>query len=86
MAAERDDDLTPESPEAVGIRPHTDRVEDVEPERLLENEVRGRLEKDGFTDEQILKWVEAYFSEHSEGEPEDVVEWIRAKEQESGTL
>jgi hypothetical protein len=30
--------------------------------------------------------VEAYFSEHSEGEPDDVVEWIRQKEQESGTL
>jgi hypothetical protein len=84
MAAERDDDLIPESPEAAGIRPHTDRVEDVEPERLLENEVRGRLEKDGFTDEQILKWVEAFFSEHSEGEPDEVVEWIRQKEKEAG--
>ena len=84
MVAERDDDLIPESPEAAGIRPHTDRVEDVEPERLLENEVRGRLEADGFTDEQILKWVEAFFAEHSEGEADEVVEWIRQKEKEAG--
>ena len=81
-----DDDLTPEDPEVAGIRPHTDRVEDVEPERMLENEIRGRLEADGFTDQQILKWVEAFFAEHSEGEPDEVVAWIRQKEQESGTL
>ena len=86
MAADHDDDLTPEDPEEAGIRPHTDRVEDVEPERMLENEIRGRLEADGFTDQQILKWVEAFFAEHSEGEPDEVVAWIRAKEKESGTL
>jgi hypothetical protein len=80
-----DPDLTPESPEAAGVHQHSERIEDVEPERLLENEVRGRLEADGFTDSQILKWVEAYFAEHEEGEPDDVVAWIRQKEKESGT-
>ena len=86
MVADHDDDLTPEDPEEAGIRPHTDRIENVEPERMLENEIRGRLEADGFTDQQILKWVEAFFAEHSEGEPDEVVAWIREKEKESGTL
>ncbi|HZP31099.1 MAG TPA: hypothetical protein VFC99_19275 [Acidimicrobiia bacterium] len=86
MPQQPDEELTPESPEAAGIRPRTERIEDVEPERLLENEIRGRLEADGFTDQQILKWVEAYFAEHTEGEPDEVVAWIREKEKESGTL
>jgi hypothetical protein len=86
MVADNDDDLTPESPEAAGITARTERIEDVEPERMLENEIRGRLEADGFTDSQILKWVEAFFAEHSEGEPDEVVAWIRQKEKESGTL
>jgi hypothetical protein len=30
--------------------------------------------------------VEAFFAEHSEGEPDEVVAWIREKEKESGTL
>jgi hypothetical protein len=86
MVADNDDELTPESPEAAGITPRTERIENSEPERLLENEIRGRLEADGFTDSQILKWVEAFFAEHSEGEPDEVIAWIREKEKESGTL
>ena len=44
---------------------------------MLENEVRARLEADGFTDDQILRWLEAYFAEHDEGDADDVVAWIR---------
>ena len=83
MASGRDDDLTPESPEAAGVAPRPQRIEDSEGERLLENEVRARLEGDGFTDSQILKWVEAYFAENHAGEADDVVAWIRRKEAES---
>jgi hypothetical protein len=77
---QRDDDLTPESPDEAGVAVPPVPIEKVEPERLLENEVRTRLERDGFTDEQILRWVEAYFAEHAEGEPDEVVAWIRAEE------
>jgi hypothetical protein len=75
-----DDDLTPESPDEAGVPVPPVPIEKVEPERMLENEVRARLEDDGFTDEQILRWVEAYFAEHPEGEPDEVVAWIRAEE------
>ena len=80
----RDDDLTAESPDEAGIEVPRVPIEKVETERLLENEVRARLERDGFTDEQILRWVEAYFAGHAEGEPDDVVAWIRAQEARSG--
>jgi len=45
--------------------------------------VRARLEADGFTDDQILRWLEAYFADHDEGEPDEVVTWIRDQESRS---
>ena len=84
MAEGRDEGLAPESPKQAGVEPRPSRIEDVEPERMLENEVRARLEADGFTDDQILRWVEAFVAENGEGEPDDVIAWIRAKEQQAG--
>jgi hypothetical protein len=80
----RDDDLTAESPDEAGVEVPPVPIEKVEPERMLENEVRARLERDGLTDDQILRWLEAYFAEHDEGEPDDVVAWIRAQEGRAG--
>ena len=79
-----DDDLEAESPDEAGVAVPPVPIEKVESERLLENEVRARLERDGFSDAQILRWVEAYFAEHAEGEPDDVVAWIRAQEARPG--
>jgi hypothetical protein len=76
----RDKGLQAESPDDAGVDVPPVPIEKVETERLLENEVRARLETDGFTDDQILRWVEAYFAEHDEGEPDEVVAWIRDQE------
>jgi hypothetical protein len=76
----RDEGLKPEFPDEAGVDVPPLPIEKVEPERLVENEVRGRLEADGFTDDQILRWVEAYFAEHDEGEPDEIVAWIRDRE------
>jgi len=78
--AGRDEGVEPEFPDEAGVGVPAVPIEKVEPERMLENEVRSRLEADGFTDDQILRWVEAYFAEHDEGEPDDVVAWIRDQE------
>ena len=75
-----DDDLEPEFPDEAGVEVPRLPIEKVESERLLDNEVRARLESDGFSDDQILRWVEAYFAEHDEGEADDVVAWIREQE------
>jgi hypothetical protein len=79
-----DDDVAPESPEDAGVEVPKVPIEKVESERLLENEVRGRLEADGFSDDQILRWLEAYSAEHAEGEPDDVIAWIRDRERPAG--
>ena len=74
------DGLEPEFPDEAGVQVPRVPIERVEPERMLENEVRARLEADGFSDDQILRWVEAFFATHDEGEPDDVVAWIREQE------
>ena len=74
------DHLEPIGPAAVGLARPRQRIEDIEGERLLENEARGRLEADGFTDAQILRWVEAFFAARHAGDVEDLIAWIRDRE------
>jgi hypothetical protein len=75
------DGLEPKSPRDVGVEaPLHQRIEDVEGERLLDNLARERLERDGFDDGQILRWVEAYFAERHEGDVEELIDWIRERE------
>ena len=80
----RDAGLEPEFPDDAGVAVPPLPIEKVETERIVENEVRARLEGDGFSDDQILKWVEAYFAEHDEGEPDEIVAWIRDRESQTG--
>ncbi len=75
-----DEGLVPEFPDDAGVPVPRLPIEKVESERLLENEVRARLERDGFNDDQILRWLEAYWAEHDEGEADEVVAWIRERE------
>ena len=79
-----DDGLAAEFPQEAGVEVPRVPIEKVESERLLENEVRGRLEADGFTDDQILRWMEAYFGDHDEGDANDVIAWIRDRERPAG--
>ncbi|GMU79660.1 MAG: hypothetical protein AMXMBFR46_24500 [Acidimicrobiia bacterium] len=77
----------PEWPRDAGVaRPAHQRIEDIEGERLLENEARARLHADGFTDAQILPWVEAFFAEHHEGDVDELVSWIRERERSAGQI
>lgn len=76
----RDEGLQAESPDDAGVDAPPLPIEKVETDRLVENEVRARLEADGFTDDQILRWLEAYFAEHAGGDPDAVVAWIRDRQ------
>jgi hypothetical protein len=76
-------DIEPAAPHEVGVPEPEPDVEDVEPVRMVENDVRERLQREGFTEEQILKWVEAYFADHTEGSADEVIAWIRTQERES---
>ena len=79
----RDESLEPEFPRDEGIPAPEPKIEDVEPVRLVENEVRGRLEAQGFDERQVLRWVEAYFAQHTGGDADDVIRWIEAQQRQS---
>jgi hypothetical protein len=78
---ERDlSDLTPEEPREAGVDVPSPRIEDVEPVRMLDNEARERLVAAGFTDDQVLQWVEAYFAASPDGEVDGLIAFIRERE------
>ena len=83
MSRRWSDPLEPQAPRDAGVPAPEPKVEDVEPVRLVENDVREQLQGEGFTEEQILKWVEAYFAEHTQGSADEVIAWIRKQERES---
>jgi hypothetical protein len=74
------DHVEPSWPIDVGLADPLLRSEDVEGARLLENEARARLESDGFTDAQILRWVEAFFAARRAGDVDGLIAWIHDQE------
>jgi hypothetical protein len=73
-------DLEAESARDEGLPEPEPRIEDVEPIHLLANEARPMLAGEGFTDEQILSWAEAFFAQHREGDAHELVAWIRSQQ------
>lgn len=77
------DPIDPDRPRDDGLVEPELPQEDVEPARLLANEARGRLRRDGFTDSQIEGWARCYFEEEAEGDVEGLIRFIE-REQAAG--
>jgi hypothetical protein len=79
--------LTPENPEAEGLTTPELTEEEIEGDRLLANEARGRLRADGFTDTEIDRWVKAYYTQAEGGVDQGDVEGLIAfiREQQAGS-
>ena len=71
-----------------GVIPSIRCIEEVEGDRLLANEARGRLRADGFTDAEIDAWVRAYYTQsvggRDEGDVDGLIRFIRAEETSGG--
>ena len=77
------DPVQPDLPEEEGlVEPELPEV-DVEGARLLANEARGRLQGQGFDDDEIEAWVRVYFEQDHEGTVDGLVAFI-AREQAAG--
>jgi hypothetical protein len=78
------DDITPEGPEDEGVAEPELTTEEVEGARLLGNEGRARLRADGFTDDQIDRWANAYYTTavggRDEGDVNGLVAFIAAEQ------
>ena len=83
------DGITPETPEAEGlVEPELD-TDEIEGDRLLANEARGRLRADGFTDSEIDAWVRAYYTQsvdgRDQGDVDGLIRFIQAEQASGGT-
>ena len=81
------DPVTPDMPEDVGVAEPELETTEIEGARLLGNEARARLRADGFDDDEIDAWANAYYvapdGGSDEGDVDGLVAWI-AKEQAEG--
>ena len=75
-----DPDLEPEEPEEAGVSEAEPDVSHVEAARLLADQARDRLHDQGFDDEEIRKWAEAYEREEQSGDVDEFVAWIARQE------
>jgi hypothetical protein len=87
MTAGQPDPIHPDMPTDDGVAEPELGTLEVEGARLLGNEARARLRQDGFDDDEIDAWADAYYSNpedgRDEGDVEGLVAWI-AKEQAAG--
>jgi hypothetical protein len=81
------DDLTPDMPADEGVDEPELRTVEIEGARLLGNEARARLRADGFDDDEIDAWANAYYVSAAggadEGDVDGLIAWI-AEEQAAG--
>jgi len=75
-----DPDLEPEEPAEAGVSEAEPDVSHIEAARLLADQAKERLEAQGFDQEEIRKWAEAYTRERESGDVDDLVEWIAHQE------
>jgi hypothetical protein len=72
--------IQPGSPADFGVPEPALTTEQIEPSRLLANEVRDRLQGAGLSNEQINDWADAFFATHDEGGGTEFIAWIQVQQ------
>jgi hypothetical protein len=75
-----DPDLEPEEPREAGVSEADPDVSHVEAARVLADQAKDRLREQGFTDEEIRRWAEAYAREEGSGDVDRFIAWIAQQE------
>lgn len=75
-----DPPLTPEDPSEAGVPARSPDESRIEGAHVLASEARERLAPQGFTEEQILDWAEAFVAEEGNGDVDMFVDWIARQE------
>lgn len=78
-----DPDLTAKEPEDAGVSEAEPDASHVEAARLLADQARDRLSAQGFDDDEIRRWAEAYEREEQSGDVDAFIAWI-ARQERSG--
>lgn len=80
MADGTDPALEPEEPREAGVSEADPDASHAEAARLLADQAEDRLRAQGFTDEEIRRWADAYCREEGSGDVDDLVAWIARQE------
>jgi hypothetical protein len=72
--------IQPGAPGDFGVAEPELTTEQIEPSRLLANEVRDRLQGAGLSNDQINDWADAFFATHDEGGGAEFLAWIQAQQ------
>ncbi len=76
--------LQPETPAEAGVPERTADAGHEEGARVLADEAYAVLADSGFTAEEVREWAETFIAEEGTGDVDDLVAWIREKEQGRG--
>lgn len=80
MADATDPTLEPEEPSDAGVAEADPDAAHAEAARVLADEAEDRLRAQGFTDEEIRRWADAYCREEGSGDVDGLVAWIAQQE------
>ncbi|HVL52433.1 MAG TPA: hypothetical protein VM754_13150 [Actinomycetota bacterium] len=69
-------DLEPQYPEEAGVDDSTPDLAQIEGAQLLATDAKPRLKEQGFTDQQIDEWTDAYVREVGAGSVEGFIKWV----------
>ena len=72
--------LEPEDPSDAGIREEHPRPAQEEAAHQLAAQARPRLERRGFSADQIFEWADTYLARGQQGDVENFLSWIEAQE------
>lgn len=72
--------LTPEAPADAGVHDGQSDSSHLEGAHVLADEAAGILRSEGFSDDQILEWAEAYLGANKGGDVAGLVAWMGKRE------
>jgi hypothetical protein len=75
-----DGPLEPEDPADAGVAERTPDDSRIEGAHVLAGQARPHLEDRGFSEDQVIRWADAFIAEHGHGDVALFLDWIAQQE------
>lgn len=73
-------DLRPETPAEAGVDEKTPDESRVEGAHVLASQARPRLSRQGFDEDEVIRWAETFIAEQGTGDVDAFLTWLARKE------